>query len=77
MPVRVDLTSQSKSNPLLSSIDPLKIIKDAGKMDLVSWGVTTSAFVKRDLDKEALFLFNLFRVDCPEKPDEFILGTKS
>jgi hypothetical protein len=29
------------------------------------------------LDKEALFLFNLFRVDCPEKPDEFILGTKS
>ncbi|XP_066357482.1 pentatricopeptide repeat-containing protein At4g13650-like [Miscanthus floridulus] len=58
-----------------SVLDPLKIIEDTGKMDLVSWGVTISAFVKHDLDKEALFVFNLFRVDCPEKSDEFILGT--
>ncbi|OQU78610.1 hypothetical protein SORBI_3008G009500 [Sorghum bicolor] len=69
-------TSLIKAKVALGSVlDPLKIIEEAGKMDLVSWGVTISAFVKHDLDKEALFLFNLFRVDCPEKPDEFILGT--
>ncbi|CAD6270817.1 unnamed protein product [Miscanthus lutarioriparius] len=69
-------TSLIKAKVALGSVlDPLKIIKDAGKMDLVSWGVTISAFVKHDLDKEALFVFNLFRADCPEKPDEFILGT--
>jgi pentatricopeptide repeat protein len=69
-------TSLIKAKAALGSVvGPLKIIKDAGKMDLVSWGVTISAFVKHDLDKEALFLFNMFRADCPEKPDEFILGT--
>lgn len=69
-------TSLIKAKVALGSVlDPLKIIKDTGKMDLVSWGVTISAFLKHDLDKDALFLFKLFRVDCPEKPDEFILGT--
>ncbi|KAF0905400.1 hypothetical protein E2562_004377 [Oryza meyeriana var. granulata] len=53
----------------------LKIIEDAGKMDLVSCGVIISAFLKHGLNNEVLFLFNLFRGDSTNKPDEFILAT--
>ncbi|XP_006665152.2 pentatricopeptide repeat-containing protein At3g09040, mitochondrial-like [Oryza brachyantha] len=52
-----------------------KIIEDAGKMDLVSWGVIISAFLKHGLNDEVLFFFNLFRGDSTNKPDEFILAT--
>lgn len=70
-------TSLIKAKAALGSsvLGPLKIIQDAGEMDLVSWGVAISAFVKHGLGQEALSLFNSCRVDCPEKPDEFILGT--
>uniref|UniRef100_A0A0D9XNB7 Pentacotripeptide-repeat region of PRORP domain-containing protein n=1 Tax=Leersia perrieri TaxID=77586 RepID=A0A0D9XNB7_9ORYZ len=53
----------------------LKIIEDTGKMDVVSWGVIMSAFLKHGLNDEVLFLFNLFRRDSTNKPDEFILAT--
>uniref|UniRef100_A0A0E0F1Q1 Pentacotripeptide-repeat region of PRORP domain-containing protein n=1 Tax=Oryza meridionalis TaxID=40149 RepID=A0A0E0F1Q1_9ORYZ len=53
----------------------LKIIEDAGKMELVSWGVVISAFLKHGLNDEVIFLFNLFRGDSTNKPDEFILAT--
>uniref|UniRef100_A0A0E0MIS6 Pentacotripeptide-repeat region of PRORP domain-containing protein n=1 Tax=Oryza punctata TaxID=4537 RepID=A0A0E0MIS6_ORYPU len=53
----------------------LKIIEDTEKMDLVSWGVIISAFLKHGLNDEVLFLFNLFRGDSMNKPDEFILAT--
>ncbi|GJN07183.1 hypothetical protein PR202_ga24989 [Eleusine coracana subsp. coracana] len=53
----------------------LKVIQDGGKMDLVSWGVIISAFLKHDMTDEVLYLFNLFRSDCSENPDEFILAS--
>jgi pentatricopeptide repeat protein len=53
----------------------LKIIEDSGKMELVSWGAIISAFLKHGLNDEVIFLFNLFRGDSTNKPDEFILAT--
>jgi pentatricopeptide repeat protein len=53
----------------------LKIIQDGGKMDLVSWGVIVSAFLKHGLNDEVLYLFNLFRGDGSDSPDEFILAS--
>uniref|UniRef100_A0A0D9XW45 Pentacotripeptide-repeat region of PRORP domain-containing protein n=1 Tax=Leersia perrieri TaxID=77586 RepID=A0A0D9XW45_9ORYZ len=53
----------------------LKIIEDADMMDVVSSGVIMSAFLKHGLNDEVLFLFNLFRRDSTNKPDEFILAT--
>lgn len=53
----------------------LKVIQDVGKMDLVSWGVIISAFLKHGMTDEVLYLFNLFRSDYTESPDEFILGS--
>ncbi|XP_062197047.1 pentatricopeptide repeat-containing protein At4g13650-like [Phragmites australis] len=69
-------TSLIKAKAASGSIQgSLKVIGDAGKMDLVSWGVIISAFLKHGLNNEVLLLFNLFRSDCREKPDEFILAT--
>ncbi|KAL5203706.1 hypothetical protein ABZP36_008577 [Zizania latifolia] len=53
----------------------LKIIEETSKMDLVSWGVVISAFLKHGLNDEVIFLLNLFRGDSTNKPDEFILAT--
>ncbi|OEL15566.1 Pentatricopeptide repeat-containing protein [Dichanthelium oligosanthes] len=65
-----------KAKAALGSIQgSLKVTKDAEKVDLVSWGITMSAFLKHGLNDEVLFLFNLFRSDFTEKPDEFILAT--
>jgi len=69
-------TSLIKVKATLGSVHgSLKVIEDTGKMDLVSWGVTISAFLKHGLNDEALYLFTLFRDECTQEPDEFILAT--
>ncbi|KAL6642130.1 hypothetical protein ACP70R_020311 [Stipagrostis hirtigluma subsp. patula] len=69
-------TSLIKAKAASGSVQSsLKVIEDAGEMDLVSWGVIISAFVKHSLNDHVISLFNMFRCDCAEKPDEFILAT--
>ncbi|CAM0950493.1 unnamed protein product [Alopecurus aequalis] len=70
------LTSLVKAKAVFGSVrSVLKVIKDTGQMDLVSWGVIISSFLKNGLNVEVLLLFDLFRSDCINRPDEFILAT--
>jgi pentatricopeptide repeat protein len=69
-------TSLIKAKAAFGSVHSvLEVIKDTGKMDLVSWGVIISSFLKNGLNDKVFFLFHLFRSDCTNKPDEFILAT--
>ncbi|KAL6653443.1 hypothetical protein ACP70R_009021 [Stipagrostis hirtigluma subsp. patula] len=69
-------TSLIKAKAASGSVQSsLKVIEDAGEMDLVSWGVIISAFLKHGLNDDVISLFNMFRCDCAEKPDEFILAS--
>ncbi|KAM0862048.1 hypothetical protein ACQ4PT_045503 [Festuca glaucescens] len=69
-------TSLIKAKAAFGSVkSALKVIEDTGKMDLVSWGVVVSSFLNNNLNDDVIFLFDLFRSDCMNKPDEFILAT--
>jgi pentatricopeptide repeat protein len=69
-------TSLIKAKAAFGSVQSaLKVIEDTGKMDLVSWGVIVSSFLSNNLNDDVIFLFDLFRSDCMNKPDEFILAT--
>uniref|UniRef100_A0ACD5YH91 Uncharacterized protein n=1 Tax=Avena sativa TaxID=4498 RepID=A0ACD5YH91_AVESA len=69
-------TSLIKAKAAFGSVQSaLKVIEDTGKMDLVSWGVIISSFLKNGLNDDVLFLFNFFRSDRMKKPDEFMLAT--
>ncbi|XP_037440519.1 pentatricopeptide repeat-containing protein At3g09040, mitochondrial-like [Triticum dicoccoides] len=69
-------TSLIKTKAVFGSVQgALKVIEDTGEMDFVSWGVIITSFLKHGLNNEVLFLFNLFRSDRMNKPDEFILAT--
>ncbi|PNT65579.1 hypothetical protein BRADI_4g44678v3 [Brachypodium distachyon] len=69
-------TSLIKAKAVFGSVQSaLKIMEDTGKMDLVSWGVVISAFLKHGLNNEVMSLFDLFRGDSMNRADEFILAT--
>uniref|UniRef100_A0ACD5Y449 Uncharacterized protein n=1 Tax=Avena sativa TaxID=4498 RepID=A0ACD5Y449_AVESA len=69
-------TSLIKAKAAFGSLrSALKVIEDTGKIDVVSWGVIISSFLKNGLNDDVIFLFDLFRSYRMNKPDEFILAT--
>ncbi|OAY78052.1 Pentatricopeptide repeat-containing protein [Ananas comosus] len=67
-------TSLVKAYSVIGSVgNSFRVFEEVGELDLVSWGVIISAFVKQGLFGEALSLVNCLREDG-QQPDEFILA---
>ncbi|OAY65696.1 Pentatricopeptide repeat-containing protein [Ananas comosus] len=67
-------TSLVKAYSMIGLVgNSFRVFEEVGELDLVSWGVIISAFVKRGLFGEALSLVNCLREEG-QQPDEFILA---